>query len=280
MGKVSLGVTLDRRIYTTEYLKRLHRALEKKVNFFEVPLDIFVSGSTINRDLLNEFKDVASSFNYGYTVHARDYFYIFEGEPSPSALREIETSIRFAEEIEAKSIVFHVRVMDTPYELPATDVKITIENPKWLSPFEVQKFAREAGVGFTLDVAHLFLYYISNARGVRDAYSHLSRLKPDHLHLSNTYLGRENTLFVILSMFSGRFKEAFARMAGDYHLPLNEGDIDYKKVFQRINIPPTITLELILPNYELLMKPKKVDLLEVYRKNISYLEKLMKQRKN
>jgi len=232
-----------------KYYKRFLNYLSGKVHIVEVPVYVFLNKYfEVDENRLKSFMDEASRHTLRFTAHAGDNLQIVMRNASRTeALRKlIVRQLRIAERIGSLKIVFHQndssgRPLVRPEE---TSVKVTLENV-FLKPQTVQEIAHFYGFGFTLDVAHAFVYAAPH-RDKSVVYSWLRRLHPTHLHLTNTYFRHDGS-----ECSRGLREDSFTRLGAgtDMHYPLEFGDIDYKRVFSILKIPRTIIIEAKTESY-------------------------------
>jgi sugar phosphate isomerase/epimerase len=203
--------------------------------------------------------------------------------PDDHYITRIQLNIDVAEKIDAAKIVFHQRGVSGVFPRIEASIDICVENTSELNPFMAEELARTNDLCFTLDVPHMFLYYVQNDESTRRCYEDISRLTPDHLHISNTYFEQGSLLGSIIHLLKGDTSSAFVRLVGDFHLPLHTGHINYRKVFRKLKLPGTIIMEISSTNYELLMRsglkrknPEDV-IKRGYREDINYFKKLVKR---
>ncbi len=273
--------------FSLEYVKEKFDYLNKKANLMEIPVYVFIKRNKIDSELLKYFLDLSSSYDFKFTAHADDFlnvyapFKLFSHEKKRALL-----NIKIAEKIGAKKIVFHQKhpegeidqkILRRIYE---TNVVVTFENTREINPFYVKQTTEKYDIGMTLDISHMFLYYVDNGLKISNAYSDIKYFEPEHLHIGNTYLGTGNILDSFWHIFKGDFSAAFTNLRGDYHLPLRYGHIDFRKVFRNLKIPETIIMEISTTNYSLLMKTigKKDKIEKGYEDDIKMLKSLIKMK--
>ncbi len=278
------GFDLEGRLFSLEYAKKRFEYLHKKVDLLEVPVYKFIRYREIDTQLLREFIDLASSYDFKFTAHAEDSIELMPAfTPDEYYVKKIQLNLDVAEKIDAIKIVFHQRGMNGVLPKMSSSLDICLENTPELDPFKAEELARENDLHFTLDVPHMFLHYVHTNKDVRNCYEDLSRLRPDHLHISNTYFEHGSVLSSIFHLLRGDISSAFVKLVGDFHLPLHTGHINYKKVFRKLRLPNTVIMEISTPNYELLMRSgrrhrSKIDVIKRgYEEDIRYFKKLVKR---
>ena len=272
--KMLYGFDIEDTRFSLDYVREKFEMLSKKVTLFEVPVHVFIKeGTSIDKELLDKFLDIASSYNFKFTAHAAHEPEIITRDSH--RIKEIKTNIEVAEKINALKITFHQHASEGEAIKLNTSVKICIENLQHLDPITVQTLAKSNGLGFTLDVPHAFLYHARNRLGFKRCYDVLKYLEPDHLHVSNTYFKCGMFFDTIVHLLKGDAKSAFMKSVGDFHLPLFTGHIDYRKVFSSIKFPDTVIMEICSVNYELFTRSKSAR--EGYLRDVEYFEKLVQK---
>ena len=286
--KVRFGFDIEGRRFSLEYIKRRFEHLHKKVDLFEIPVYRFISGTTVNEELLKEFMELAASYDFKFTAHASDDLELTTGfKPDEYYVKRVRANLDVAERIGAEKIVFHHRTKQGNPINVESNVFLCIENTSEIDPFLTERVAKENRFGFVLDIPHLFLYYAFNKLNLKDCYNAVAELVPDHLHISNTYFEEESILTSLIYLLRGDINSVFVKLIGDFHLPLHTGHINYTRIFKKLRVPETVIMEISSRNYKLLMKgwlkmsKKSEDELEKrgYLEDVKYLKRLLRIRK-
>jgi sugar phosphate isomerase/epimerase len=272
------GFDIEGAKFSMEYVKAKFEYLHKKVELLEVPVYVFIRRTQINEKLLKEFLDIPACYDFKFTAHADNGLEIVTPyELSEYEIKKLQANIDVAEKINALKIVFHQWLPEGKLANVKSSIPICLENISSMHPRVVEKLARDNEVGFTLDIPHMFLYFVNNKLDIRKCYEDIAKLEPDHLHISNTYFKQSSFVDSMIYLLKGDFASAFVRLVGDFHLPLPIGHINYKKVFRHLKLPETVIMEICTTNYELLIRSfRKGKVEKGYDEDIRYFKKLLK----
>lgn len=274
------GFDIEGARFSLDYVKEKFNILENIVTLLEVPVYVFIKNGKINTALLKGFLDISSSYNFKFTAHADDSLSFISPLHKPWTKKLIQINIKVAEKIGALKINFHQFYYSGKPVKVITSIPVTIENNTKTDPLKIEALAKENGIGFTLDIPHMFIYYAEKNMSLENCYLLLKEFSPEHLHISNTYFKHNSLIDSIFYLVRRDFSSAFVKLRGDFHLPLFTGHINYHKVFKLLKIPETVIMEISTKNYELILDSRNENGVEKgYKEDVKYFLKLLKERR-
>lgn len=263
-----IGVNIDtRRVNGSirRFTEELYFFQKLGFDYVEIPpaaLDVIVRGRII-QSRLERIKGLLENFYFKYTIHAPDVLNLKE-KSNPWHYKVMESTILFAKEINAESIVYHLGTVNHSLDLTEKeqknseikslrslaklaenyDIKIGIENTSQPVDeiLETVKRIDHPSVGLTLDIGHLFIF--CEYTGV-DFYDQIEKglKKAVEIHVSDNFGESTNTYKSIPNIEFFQFIYG----VGDLHLPIGQGDIPYHRILKMIRestFDGVVTLEI------------------------------------
>ncbi len=243
-------------------------------DYVEIPVhgvDGIIAGR-LNERRVREVREILAGYGFRYTVHSPDPLNLFDVEHLAWHKEVFRSSIAFAQEIGAETVVYHAGRVDAHHEKPALglDELKTVERDALQEMVELAVAARvtigvENGgqdsysgviaelvaqvraiahpvVGITLDFGHAFL------TAQQHSFDYLSAVRMAapyivHLHVHDNCgrtVGLPSGVPYIFSVPFG---------IGDLHMPPGWGSIPYEQIFSALCIPPSVFLMELSPRY-------------------------------
>jgi len=243
-------------------------------DYVEIPVhgvDAIIAGR-LNERRVREVKTILAGHDFRYTVHSPDPLNLFDIEHQAWHKDVFRSSIAFAKEIGAETVVYHAGCEDAHHEKPGLSQEELkgIERESLLEMAElavaagvtigVENGGRESysgviaelvtqvcavahpAVGITFDFGHAFLTAQQHGFDYLSAV-HMAAPHIVHLHVHDNCGRVVNLPSGVPYIFSAPFG------VGDLHMPPGWGSIPYERIFSGLHLPPSLLLMELSPRY-------------------------------